>query len=146
MGLLATAAATTTTEAEKESEVAVAAPETVEDAAVDESDMDAADTTMISDKMMNENWVGRHSNRICAPLGTSVVNLNQCCSINAGPIDSTNIKKCCLPERKRTFQTKQQLTEYFLQSGQDPFVTMRQIHAVIGNNLPAWKPVQEAPS
>lgn len=106
MGLLSFAAAATTTTGTEEvaSEAVAAAPETDGDSSnvveSEDSDMDTAATTYISNHAINENHVGQYNTRTCQPLATAVVNLNQCCSVNAGPIDSTNIKKCCLPERK----------------------------------------------
>lgn len=72
------------------------------------TDMDGADSNYVSqaypgrvqtirNDLIDENFVGLSSTRICAALGTSVINLNQCCSLSAGPIDNTNIKKCCIP-------------------------------------------------
>ena len=97
-------ATSTETETTSNDASAVATSSTVEES----TDMDGVDSYHVSqtypgrvqtirNDQIEENFVGLSSTRVCAALGTSVVNLNQCCSLSAGPIDSTNIKKCCLP-------------------------------------------------
>lgn len=62
------------------------------------NDMKTEETIVVPNSAVQETIVGQSSTRTCSPLGTSVLNINQCCSLAASAIDSTNIKKCCLAE------------------------------------------------